>query len=167
MRRIGTLLSVVILSCAVGGVRGEDAKFPLDDSFLIKVSPCEHAQIEIGKLADKRAGSPKVKEFAAQLVQDHQKCYDHLAETIKNRKIAVVSGFEKDTQANIDRLSKLKGEEFDREFLAYVIKSHQEGIAIFESQVKSGKNAEMRAFAEEGLPKLREHLKLAQELSKP
>jgi putative membrane protein len=166
MRRIGALLSVMILSCSAGGVRGEDAPLPLDNNFLIKVAPCEHAQIEIDKLADKRAASPKVKEFAAQMVQDHQKCYDKLAETIKNHKIAVVSGFEKDKQADIDRLGKLQGAEFDREFLAYVIKHHQDGIAMFESQVKNGKNAELRTFADEALPKLREHLKHAQELAK-
>ena len=163
MLRIGALMSLAIL---VSGARAEDATLPLDDNFLIKVCPCAHAQIEIGKLAEKRADSAKVKEFAAQMVQDHQKCYDKLADTIKNRKIAVVSGFEKDTQAEIDRLGKLQGQEFDRQFLAYVIKSHQDGIAICESQAKRGKDAEMRVFADEALPKLREHLKMAQELSK-
>ena len=166
MRRISAMLAVVVLGSGAGGVYGQDAAKPLDDNFLIKAASCGHAQIEIGKLADKRANSAKVKEFAAQMVRDHQACYDKLAETIKNRKIAIVSGFEKDAQADIDRLGKLQGAEFDREFLAYVIKTHEEGVAIFEAQANNGKNAEIRTFAAENLPKIQEHLKEAQALAK-
>ena len=166
MQRISALLSVVVFGCFTSNARSDEPGRPLDDNFLIKISSCVHAEIELDKLADKRASSPKVKEFAADLVKDHQKCFENLAQATKYRKISVVTGFEKDAQAEMDRLSKLEGAHFDREFIACVIKSHKDGIAMFEAQANDGKNAEIRKFANDTLPTLREHLKRALEVSK-
>jgi len=149
------------------GARGDDtANLPLDDNFLIKVATCENAEIETGKLADKHAASPKVKEFGAQMVREHQQNYDKMATVIKNRKIGVVAGLEKDVRAEIDRLSKLNGAEFDREYLNCAIKAHQKAISMFENQANNGKNAEIRTFAKDTLPALKEHLKHAESLAK-
>lgn len=123
------------------------------------------ACVEICKQADKQASSPKVKEFAAQLAQDHQKCCDKLNEAIKSRNISA-STPSTDAKNEMERLMKLQGTEFDRAYLAYVIKGHREGIAMFENESKNGKNAEVRTFADESLPMLREHLKKAEELQK-
>src|SRR5262249_54256725 len=137
-----------------------------DDNFLIKISSCSNAVIENAKLADKRAGSAAVKEFAAALASDHQKCQDRLANVVKNRKIAIVTGLEQDKRAEHDRLSKLSGADFDREFLAWVIKTHKDGVAMFDNQVEKGQNAEIRSFAKENVATLRDHLKRAEELAK-
>lgn len=165
MKRISVLASIAAL-CFIGGARADDARNPLDDNFLVKVSTCENAEIETAKLADKRAQSAKVKEFASQMLQDHRKSYDKVAAVIKNRKIAVVAGFEKDAKAEIDRLSKLQGAEFDREFMECVIKDHKNAIAMFEHQANEGKDADTKNFAKETLPTLKEHLKMAQEIAK-
>ena len=160
MQRVLCLFSVAILACSVQAVRADDN--PLDDQFLVKAATCENTAIEIGKLADKRAASPKVKEFAAQMVRDHQKSYDRLADIVKDRKIGIASGLEKENRADIDRLGKLKGADFDREFMQWTVKSHQKGIEMCEHQVKDGKNADTRTFADEMLPTLRDHVKHAQ-----
>lgn len=165
MKHISALLSVAIVGCWFGTAHGADQR-PLDDKFLIKVSSCENATVEISKLADKRAGSASVKEFAAQLVTDHQKCHERVAGIVKNRKIAIVSGLEKDVKENVDRLSKLNGAEFDREYLKWVIDTHKDAIATFENQADKGQDGDTRSFAKETLPHLRDHLKRAEELAK-
>jgi predicted outer membrane protein len=64
MRRISAMLAVVVLGYGAAGIHGEDSAKPLDDQFLIKAASCGHAQIEIGKLADQRANSPKAGQQA-------------------------------------------------------------------------------------------------------
>lgn len=166
MRSICSYLSLAILSFWTAGVRGEDSSTPLDNEFLIKAAPMQQAEITISKLADKHSDSAKVKDFAAQVVKDHQQCYDKLAATLKNRKIAIVSGFEKPIQDEIDRLKKLHGADFDREYLSFMIKAHQKAINCFETQVKNGKDGEIREFAQGALPTLRKHLEEAEALAK-
>jgi putative membrane protein len=167
MRQFSVYLAVAIMGLGVNtSARAEDAALPLDDNFLIKAGSCDNAEIQLSKLADKRAGSADVKQFAAQLIRDHEKNYDKLAEVIKNRKVAIVSGFEKSTKDDISRLEKLNGAAFDREFLNQMIAAHTKAIGIFENQVKNGQVADIKAYASETLPKLRDHLKRAEELAK-
>jgi len=166
MRHFSTLLSIAIFGCWASGARGDDPARPLDDNFLIKAAATDNAEIETSKLADRRSGSQQVKDFAAQAIKDHQKSSDRLAKVIKNRKVAIVSGLEKENRDEIDRLSKLQGAEFDREYLHWMVRTHTDAISVFENQIKNGKDAEIRSFADETLPTLREHLKRAEELAK-
>jgi putative membrane protein len=45
-----------------------------------------------------------------------------------------------------------------------MVKDHEEDIAEFEKEARSGKDADLKAFAEKTLPTLKEHLKMAKEL---
>jgi len=164
MKSISAVLSLAVLAGWTWGAKADDQ--PLDKDFLIKTASCEHAAIEFAKMAEKKATSPKVKDFAARLAKDHQKCYDKLSEVSKNQKVAIVAGLEKDTKAEMERLDKLSGAEFDREFISGAIKGHKEFIARFEAQALNGKEEELRNFAKGTLPGLRAYLKEAEDLAK-
>jgi putative membrane protein len=163
MQRTIALLTVAAVAFWGGNVRAADQ--PLDNDFVIKTSSCEHACVEMAKMGEKQANSPKVKEFAARLAKDHQGCYDKLSEVIKNKKIVVVAGFEKDTKSEMDRISKLSGPDFDREFLKWVIASHKDAVARFEAQANNGKDADIAKFAKDTLSGIRAYLKEAEELA--
>ncbi len=95
MQRTIAAASIAILACCSAPCAALAAPQPLDNDFLVKAAACENTEIQISKLAADRAASPQVKEFAAQMVQDHQKCSDKLAGVVKDRKVAIVSGLEK------------------------------------------------------------------------
>jgi putative membrane protein len=44
------------------------------------------------------------------------------------------------------------------------IRDHEKTIALFEREAKSGKDAELKAFAEKTLPTLKEHLSMVRDL---
>jgi len=166
MKRVSILLAASVVCWVVAGARaGDAAKLPLDNEFLIKVAPCNYAMIKISKMAETQ-GSPVVKAFAVHLGKNHQTTYDNLADLLKNRKIGVVSGTEPETKAEMKRLGDLKGTDFDREYLKWVIKEHRAAVPIFENEIKLGKDADIRAFAEGNLFTLRKHLQGAEELAK-
>src|SRR6185369_2087490 len=64
-----------------------------------------------------------------------------------------------------DRLAALSGEEFDREYMRNQVRMRDESIAIFERQVKKGKDTELRSFAIQALPALRERQRATQDLA--
>jgi len=166
MRRVGILLSASVVCWLAGGTRADDSvKLPLDNAFLIKVAPCNHAAIVIGKMAQEQ-GSPDVKAFAVRLVKDHEASNDKLADLLKTRKVGVVSGTEAETKAAIKRLGELKGTDFDREYLQWVIKEHRAGLPLLENQAKMGTDTDVRAFANGTLETNRKHLQKAEELAK-
>jgi putative membrane protein len=138
---------------------------PLDNEFLVKAATCNHAVIAISKMAETQ-GEADVKAFASLLVKHHQASYEKLAELLKIRKIGVVSGTESATKAEIKRLGDLKGTDFDREYVSWIIKEHRSGIPVCENQIKLGKDADVSTFAKESLETGRKHMQKAEELAK-
>ncbi|MBV9882554.1 MAG: DUF4142 domain-containing protein, partial [Sphingomonadaceae bacterium] len=63
------------------------------------------------------------------------------------------------------RLQRLSGPAFDREFVRYMTRDHREDIAKFEQQVRTG-DRRTAALARAQLPTLREHLRIAESLSR-
>jgi putative membrane protein len=93
-------------------------------------------------------------------------------------------------QKTFDRLSKLSGSEFDREFMKTMVTDHQAAVRDFETHARSHGNSattnttgrqkpapdntkvnyardtDTVAFANETLPTLKNHLEMAQNISK-
>ena len=166
MKRACILGLAVVVASAVSTVVGGQKSQSLDRDFLIQAASANHAEIAINQLAYKKAVSTPVKDFADMLVKDHQSAYDQLAELLKNRKLGVVTGLEKNTKDTLDRLGKLEGKDFDREYLQCMIREHKNAVALFEGQANNGKEADIREYAKRLLPSLQKHLKKAQELNK-
>src|ERR1044072_4514526 len=110
MKQLCIFLALVVAVGAAAGVRGDDkSERPLDKEFLIKMANCNQAEAEISKLADTRAQSQSVKEFATMLVNDHNTNLKRIAQLLETRKIAVVAGLTKEMRDEVSRLRKLEG----------------------------------------------------------
>jgi len=59
-------------------------------------------------------------------------------------------------------LQNLSGSEFDRTFVQKVIEHHQKDIASFERASRESQDSDIKSFAENTLPTLRNHLQMAQ-----
>lgn len=64
------------------------------------------------------------------------------------------------------RLAKQNGQNFDREFLDMMVDDHESTIKTFEKKASDADDPDVRAFATQHLPTLREHLQQAQNLQK-
>jgi predicted outer membrane protein len=63
-------------------------------------------------------------------------------------------------------LSKLSGDAFDRAFTQEMLAGHRKAVSSFQTESKSGKDPEVKAWATKTLPTLEGHLKQVQELSR-
>ena len=59
-----------------------------------------------------------------------------------------------------ERMSKLSGARFDKQFAQAAVKDHKQDIAMYEREAKS--KGPLASFAQETLPTLRKHLQTAQ-----
>ncbi|MGH9567462.1 MAG: DUF4142 domain-containing protein, partial [Candidatus Angelobacter sp.] len=67
-----------------------------------------------------------------------------------------------------ERLSKLSGKQFDRAYMADMLKDHKADIAEFQRESRSGHDSQLKEFASGTLPTLQDHLKAAEKItSKP
>ena len=136
-----------------------------DEQFVAKASASGQAEVQMGTMAARQATSPAVKKFAQQMVEDHTKANKELATLAEKLKFRTTEKLEPRYEEKSAELKKLSGEAFDRGYIAYQVKAHEEAVALFQKQAEKGASNELRAWAKKTLPTLQMHLKMARELS--
>lgn len=100
------------------------------------------------------------------MVTDHSEVNDKLQAAASKQGVNVPSEMNSEDQATFDKLSKLSGPEFDRAYMANMVRDHKKDINEFEREAKTGKVSAIRQFAQETLPTLREHLQMTEKAEK-
>jgi len=155
----------MMLALAVGlAAAREDKETLTDEGFVMKASAAGLAEVNAGLAASKRASSAEVKEFAERMVKDHGKANKELLALADKKRIRVARTMDAKHSAAIDKMIKLSGGDFDREYMEGQVKDHEKAVELFEKQSKSGKDAELKEWAEKTLPTLKEHLKIAKDV---
>src|ERR1700722_2960014 len=110
--------TLAVALIAILQLRADDKNVPTDDKdFITKASGMCQTVTKLSQLAERQASNPTVREFATQIVTDHKKFADELATHAKNQGVATSPDLSKEGQAEVDRLSKLQGAEFDKEYI--------------------------------------------------
>src|SRR3954470_9912252 len=114
------------------------ATAPTADSSIDPVAQAiemNNAEIALARIASAKAQTPKVRSFAETLIKDH---------TDALRKLQSVQGVTTTDMkpnarhhANAERLSKISGSEFDREYMRAALSDHQDALRFFEQQAKA------------------------------
>lgn len=136
-----------------------------DRNFVMEAATGGHAEVALGKLAQKQGSSEAVKGFGQRMVTDHSKAGGELEAIASKLGIDAPKDAGK-KEATVKKLEALNGAQFDQAYAAQMVADHEATIALFETQAKSGQSSELKAFATKTLPTLREHLKMARGLPK-
>jgi putative membrane protein len=136
-----------------------------DRKFIEEATEGGLAEVELGKLAQQKSQSTMVKEFGARMVQDHGKANDELKEIAESKGVQLPGAPDKSHQKDMDKLSKLSGAQFDREYAAHMLSDHRKDVSEFKKAADKSKDGDLKAFAGKTLPTLQEHLTMAQNLN--
>jgi putative membrane protein len=148
-----------------------------DRGFVEKMGQANVAEAKLGELAAERAANAQVKQFARRMVSDHQKANNELAQIASKMAVQLPADLDAKHQALYDRLAKLKGAEFDREYMQAMVDGHQEVLSELErhsggtterSVGTSGDtaraNPSVTAWAKKMVPDVRQHLEQAKQI---
>jgi putative membrane protein len=136
-----------------------------DREFLIRAIACEVAEVKFAERAEKHATREDVRKTAQTMVEDHKKIRDEFLDQAKKMKVAVVEGLEKSHREQYDRLSKLDGVAFDREYVRHLVDGHEKSIKLFKKWAKEAKDADLRTVTDSALAKMQDHLTHAKKLN--
>lgn len=122
-------------------------------------------QIRAGKLAQQRAVSPAIRDFAGRMVAEHSRSNRQLESlaTSKGPRLPALT-MDAEQRAVIDRLSALKGAAFDRAYVRTMRSEHSKAVAAFERESRVAINPELRRWITDTLPALRDHERMAMNL---
>ncbi|HSZ72742.1 MAG TPA: DUF4142 domain-containing protein [Cytophagaceae bacterium] len=134
-----------------------------DARFAVSAADGGMLEIELGKLAETNASSDVVKQFAQHIVHDHGKGNEELQTIAHANVISLPDAPSAKSRKEIDKFTQKKGEEFDKDYIDFMVKDHKEDIAEFEKEVDKGNNPELKAWALKTLPVLKQHLQMAED----
>ena len=137
-----------------------------DSAFAMKAAQANMAEVELGKLALQKAMSDDVKKFAQMMVDDHSKALDELKGVAGTKNITLPAAIDAEHKKLSDRLSKLSGAGFDREYMQAMVDGHRKVAADVRKESQTGADPDLKAWAGKTLPTVEAHLKQAETLNR-
>jgi putative membrane protein len=180
--RIPALAAVATLSCsgfALAAEPGVAAASPTVPSttgsprtvapspveFLTKAAESGLAEVRLAELAQERAESAAVKQFARRMIADHSRANSELESIALSRNRAMPGQLDAAHQGTMDELQGKRGAAFDAAYMAAMHADHRKAIALFESATGPDfQDPQLKNFASRTLPILREHLQMAENI---
>jgi putative membrane protein len=137
-----------------------------DASAMKQVAQANLNEIAAGKTASSKAQSPDVKNFAQKMVTDHSQMLDEMRSLAKKKDVSLPQDANMKDMAQMKLMERKSGADFDREFMEHMVKDHEKTLKDVQGIAAKAKDAEFKAALQKAEPKIKEHLELAQKISK-
>jgi putative membrane protein len=162
------LLSSSALAQSLGEKTGVNSVLGITPStadFVKEAATGDMFEIESSKLATEKAQGP-AKDFAAQMIEDHTRTSRELKSEAEKAEVSVPNALDSSTQAKLDKLRDLSGQEFSKQYVEDQISAHKDAVSLFQRYGKGGDDNTLKAWASMTLPTLQHHLDMAQNLER-
>jgi putative membrane protein len=159
-----SVMAMTLAAALLGGVSMAVAADAASTNFIKEAIQGNLAEVKMGQLAQQKGQSDEAKKFGQMLQKDHSDANTKAMAVAKQIGVTPPMEPNAEQKAMYDKLSKLSGLEFDRQFAKEMVEDHQKDIAAF--QKESSMNDEAGKFAKDTLPTLQHHLQMAQSLDK-
>jgi putative membrane protein len=133
-----------------------------DTRVLTEAASTSMLSMELSRIAEERAVTPEVKEFARELSQEHSGVKQDLEGVAQRKQIVLPQAMSQDHQDKVENVTEQSGLDFDREFIEEIISVHRDKVDDFESLSRDSDDPEIREFAINVLPSLRMQLEKAE-----
>lgn len=136
-----------------------------DKQFLGKAADAGSTEIAASKVAQSKSSNAEVKKFADAMVTDHTKVAEELKQLASSKQIEVGDEPAAKHKAQIAKLSRLEGKQFDTEYAASIgVAAHKDAVKLFTEASQKASDPDIKAFAAKTLPALQHHLEMAHAL---
>jgi len=116
---------------------GDVGQIMQDKMFLRHAAEGGIAEVKLGQLAADKASSDDVKAFGQKMVDDRTKINNDIDQVADSMGIMLPKAMSKEDQAEYDKLAKLSGNDFDIEYLTYMVKDHHKDLRAFRIEAAS------------------------------
>jgi len=138
---------------------------PTTRDFVQEAAISDMFEIQSSKIASTKLNGAE-KDFADHMIADHTKTSEELSGQARNDNIPVPPTMDRSHQQMLDKLNRLNGEDFRKQYFSDQVSAHKEAISLFERYGKSGENAKLKDWASTTLPTLQHHLEMARGIYK-
>jgi putative membrane protein len=118
-----------------------------DTEYLQKTAQGTMAEVKMGEMAQKQAADERVKQFGKRMVDDHGKDLQNLRQLADQKHLTLPEAPSRKQRKEIDKLAKLSGADFDKEYVKYEVKDHKDDVEENGKTMKRAADPDVRNFA--------------------
>lgn len=126
--------------------------------FMVKAANGGMTEIQLSQHAQKNSDNPRIKSFAAMIIEDHTSANEQLAVLAQSQNVTLPDSLSSESTTTVKRLSIKAGKSFDKEYMKTMVKDHQSTVDDFKNELNQAKNAQLQAWISNTLPTLEKHL---------
>lgn len=145
---------------------GDVGQVMKDKIFLRKAAQGGMAEVKLGQLAAQKGSSEDVRAFGQRMVDDHTKLNNDMAPVADSMGVRLPKDLSKEDQAEYDKLSSLSGNDFDMEYLSFMVKDHHKDQREFRQEAMSTTDPTLQAAVANGAKVIHEHTVMVDKLAR-
>ena len=149
---------------SMNGSGGVNAQAMQDRLFLRKAAQGGAAEIMLGQLALQKTQNEAVKKFAQRMIDDHTAITQSLKPFADELGVMTPKPAKMD-QMEYDRLSALSGADFDREYLADMVKDHHKDLQDFTLEAETASDPDLKEAVAKDQIVIARHTRMADRLA--
>ncbi|HET7086702.1 MAG TPA: DUF4142 domain-containing protein [Rhizomicrobium sp.] len=136
--------------------------------FVTAAAISDMYEVEAGRIAEQRAQSPAVKDFAREMVEAHTGTTSQLKSLLAKGDIDVTPPAHVDMrrQGMLDDLRGAKSQDFDHRYVSQQVAAHREADILMRGYAKEGDSRTLKEFAAATDHAVKMHLSKAEKLDK-
>jgi len=144
---------------------GQTMQNSADRSFIDAAAEANLGEIDIAKMVVQKSTELAVKDFANRMVTDHTQASQKLASVAEMNGVTLPTEASATERNQKSELEKLSGAQLNDAYLRDELQGHKETISAFESEIEHGQNQEAKNYAEQTLPTLQDHIRIAENVA--
>lgn len=132
-----------------------------DRQFMVKAAQAGIAEITLAQLALQRAVTNEARQYAQKMIEDHTQANSELMQLAAEKGVTLPTTMDSKHMALRARLGQIPGKRFDQTYINEMVRDHQNVTAMFQRQTRVGQDPDVKSFAANKLPALRDHWQMA------
>jgi putative membrane protein len=137
-----------------------------DANVLAMLETIDRSETDAAQLARQKASSEEVRSFASRMMNEHTTMSQETRQlgqriNVQPETPALASTAEKTHQETMEELRNKSGNDFDKSYMEYQIKMHEQAISLVEDTAGSVDNSRLQRYLQQARPGLESHLSAA------
>jgi putative membrane protein len=157
----GLVVALAAVPLAPIHAQGQISQLSQDSKLIFQMASSNIMEVRLGQMAQDKASNAAVKQFGKQMATDHTNLENQLTGLVSKNGNNFQPAMSKENEAEVSRLEKLSGAQFDQQYMTSMIQHHQQDISTLQSQSQSARSGEARQMITASLPVLQQHLSMA------
>jgi putative membrane protein len=138
---------------------------PVDQQFAMQAGASDQFEIQSSQIALQKSHSARVRQFAQRMIDAHTQTTQQLTQIGSSKGMAMQPVLQPEQQKMLADLQAMDGgRAFDRAYLNDQVVAHSAAATLFQNEIANGQDPQIKAFAQQTLPIIQDHLRDARRL---